>query len=505
MTREVRARLRARRTLGRRGRLRPVAQAPAPRSTPTVDPRLRPAVAHRPARVALGRARAHASRLNGPASPDALTGVDPASAGRDHPPVPAERRRRRQPPHDELVRRPRAHRGLGDARLSGARAGRGASSASGTRSLTSAASTKTTRSRPGVYVRPTLESVAARLTERRFDAIRLHGPGTDLTVGLFPSSVWHAADFTTVDGLRHFPNIPSEEMFTDARPARVDGHVTATRPLELYGAVIDGIRVEFRRGKAVRLDAGRGRRHAAVGRGEGRGRVAAGRARARRRGGTDRAARHDLLRDPPGRERGQPHRARQRLRPRRGEERGRGQGQPEQHSRRLHDRLSPSWTSTASPWTGTSCRCSAAVPGRSSASALPLGDRRGRGAGALEAIGDRAARTVERRLPTGHELRVREQQVGIELEGELARVVLGDRAAPSACASLTACSSMPIHSATTARAMSRTGPGRVSNSAATEAKKQPPGKDVALDVPEEPLGRAPEPLERRWARPPPAR
>jgi aminopeptidase len=104
----------------------------------------------------------------------------------------------------------------------------------------------------------TLEAVAARLTERRFDAIRLHGPGTDLTVGLLPSSTWHAADFTTVDGLRHFPNIPSEEMFTTPDPARAEGHVTATRPLEVYGAMIDGIRVEFSGGKVTRIDADRG-------------------------------------------------------------------------------------------------------------------------------------------------------------------------------------------------------------------------------------------------------
>jgi aminopeptidase len=34
--------------------------------------------------------------------------------------------------------------------------------------------------------------------------------------------------------------------------------VTATRPLELYGALIDGIRVEFEGGRAVRIDADRG-------------------------------------------------------------------------------------------------------------------------------------------------------------------------------------------------------------------------------------------------------
>jgi aminopeptidase len=104
----------------------------------------------------------------------------------------------------------------------------------------------------------TLQRVATRLTERRFDKIRLHGPGTDVTVGLMPSSVWLAADFETVDGIRHFPNVPSEEIFTTPDPARVDGHVTATRPLDVYGAMIDGIRVEFAEGRAVKIDADRG-------------------------------------------------------------------------------------------------------------------------------------------------------------------------------------------------------------------------------------------------------
>ena len=101
----------------------------------------------------------------------------------------------------------------------------------------------------------TVKQGSAALTERRFDAIRLHGPGTDLTVGLFASSVWHAAEFTTVDGLMHFPNIPSEETFTTPDPLRVDGHVTATMPLELYGSIIKGIRVEFEGGRAVKIEA----------------------------------------------------------------------------------------------------------------------------------------------------------------------------------------------------------------------------------------------------------
>ena len=103
-----------------------------------------------------------------------------------------------------------------------------------------------------------LQRVATRLTERRFDKMRLHGPGTDVTVGLMPSSVWLAADFETVGGIRHYPNVPSEEIFTTPDRLRVDGHVTATRPLEVYGAMMDGIRVEFEGGRAVRIDADRG-------------------------------------------------------------------------------------------------------------------------------------------------------------------------------------------------------------------------------------------------------
>jgi aminopeptidase len=103
-----------------------------------------------------------------------------------------------------------------------------------------------------------LKSNAARLTERRFDAMRLYGPGTDLTIGLLRSSAWEAGDFETVDGLRHYPNIPTEELFTTPDPERVEGHVSATMPLELFGTIIEGIRVEFEGGRAMKVDADKG-------------------------------------------------------------------------------------------------------------------------------------------------------------------------------------------------------------------------------------------------------
>jgi aminopeptidase len=104
----------------------------------------------------------------------------------------------------------------------------------------------------------TLKSSAARLTERRFDAVHFSGPGTDLTVGLLPSSSWLGAEFTTVEGKVHFPNLPSEEVFATPDPDRVDGHVTATKPLEFHGSHIEGIRIRFEGGRAVQIDADSG-------------------------------------------------------------------------------------------------------------------------------------------------------------------------------------------------------------------------------------------------------
>jgi aminopeptidase len=100
-----------------------------------------------------------------------------------------------------------------------------------------------------------LESTAARLTERRFDAIRLRGEGTDLTIGLLPSSRWVAGGMETVDGLAFHPNVPSEEIFTTPDPMRAEGVVTGTLPRDLYGTIVEGFRLAFADGAVARIDA----------------------------------------------------------------------------------------------------------------------------------------------------------------------------------------------------------------------------------------------------------
>jgi aminopeptidase len=101
-----------------------------------------------------------------------------------------------------------------------------------------------------------LNESASRLSGHRFDALELRGPGTELTIGMLPTHRWWAADFQTSEGLRHFPNLPTEEVFTTPDPERTEGHVTSTKPLVLRdGTIIRGLRVRFEHGKAVEIEA----------------------------------------------------------------------------------------------------------------------------------------------------------------------------------------------------------------------------------------------------------
>jgi aminopeptidase len=103
-----------------------------------------------------------------------------------------------------------------------------------------------------------LKGVAERLTDRRFDAIHLEGGGTDVTVGLLPSSRWVGGAEETVDGISHMANLPTEEVFTTPDPERVEGLVRATKPLYSQGRIFEGLTVRFEGGRAVQIDADSG-------------------------------------------------------------------------------------------------------------------------------------------------------------------------------------------------------------------------------------------------------
>jgi aminopeptidase len=102
-------------------------------------------------------------------------------------------------------------------------------------------------------------AAAARLNDQDFDALHYEGPGTDLTLGLLPTSHWANASFATVDEVRHLANIPTEEVFTCPDPERADGVVTSTKPLMFSdGSSVRGLRVRFEDGRAVEIEADEG-------------------------------------------------------------------------------------------------------------------------------------------------------------------------------------------------------------------------------------------------------
>jgi aminopeptidase len=100
---------------------------------------------------------------------------------------------------------------------------------------------------------------AAQMNERRFDAIRFRGPGTDLAVGLLPQAHWMGAGTETAWGRFYTPNLPTEEVFTTPDYRRTEGTVRATQPLVLVGGtVVRDLEMTFANGRVSDVQASTG-------------------------------------------------------------------------------------------------------------------------------------------------------------------------------------------------------------------------------------------------------
>ena len=100
-----------------------------------------------------------------------------------------------------------------------------------------------------------LDARAAALTERRPDALRYRGPGTDFTVGLLPSARWGSARFRTAGGIDYVANMPTEEIFTTPDSRRAEGTLRSSLPLSLGGQLIRDLQLTFEDGRIVRVEA----------------------------------------------------------------------------------------------------------------------------------------------------------------------------------------------------------------------------------------------------------
>lgn len=96
-----------------------------------------------------------------------------------------------------------------------------------------------------------LQQQCHQLNARRLRTLRYQGEGTDLTVALPPGHVWCTAQLATKSGLPFVANLPTEEIFTAPHRDSAEGFVRVTRGINYNGAVIEGIELEFKRGRIV--------------------------------------------------------------------------------------------------------------------------------------------------------------------------------------------------------------------------------------------------------------
>jgi aminopeptidase len=98
----------------------------------------------------------------------------------------------------------------------------------------------------------------AQLNDLGLDALRFHGPGTDLTIGLHREGHWHGGATTTRFGVEHVANIPTEEVYACPDFRRTEGTVRSTKPLALAGTVVRDLELRFERGAIVEVRAAAG-------------------------------------------------------------------------------------------------------------------------------------------------------------------------------------------------------------------------------------------------------
>lgn len=77
--------------------------------------------------------------------------------------------------------------------------------------------------------------------------------GTNFTVGLTGKTNFTGGQETSLQGITFEPNMPTEECFTSPDPNTASGVVFATKPLSIYGTLVENFGFRFENGKAVEV------------------------------------------------------------------------------------------------------------------------------------------------------------------------------------------------------------------------------------------------------------
>lgn len=104
----------------------------------------------------------------------------------------------------------------------------------------------------------TLSEKVAFLNDKHYKALHYTAPGTDLTIELPKTHVWSGGGAVNEAGFDFMANIPTEEVFTAPQWDGVNGYVTAKKPLNYSGNLINDFKVTFENGRIVDVEAKEG-------------------------------------------------------------------------------------------------------------------------------------------------------------------------------------------------------------------------------------------------------
>ena len=96
------------------------------------------------------------------------------------------------------------------------------------------------------------------LTQKKYSALKLQGPGTDLTIGLPDGHIWLSGSEVSKNNITFIANIPTEEIFTAPDKDKVNGYVSCSKPLFFGGRLVEDFRLTFSDGKVIDAKAKQG-------------------------------------------------------------------------------------------------------------------------------------------------------------------------------------------------------------------------------------------------------
>lgn len=103
-----------------------------------------------------------------------------------------------------------------------------------------------------------LEKRAKYLTEKKYTELIFKGPGTNLSIGLPEGHIWEGGSSKTPSDITFVANLPTEEVYTLPHKNKIEGTVTATKPLSYQGNLIENFSLTFSEGKVVEFSAEKG-------------------------------------------------------------------------------------------------------------------------------------------------------------------------------------------------------------------------------------------------------